>query len=431
MLLSIRSHLTGQEPWKLTELRYNHAGLVVDLGVGLWAWPMPLDYDRDGDLDLLVSCPDKPSNGVYFFENPSQDPAERMPVFKPGIRLGKTGQNMQVSYVDGEPRILRTCWEYVPDSKTGWIDFDRGHQIYPRANPHVGKVRANMWRYVDYDGDSDHDLVVGVGDWSDYGWDNAFDHQGRWRNGPLHGFLYLIRNEGDDLSPVYSEVPEQLTAGGGNIDVYGWPSPNFADFDSDGDLDLLCGEFLDGFTYFENTGSRTKPDYAAGERLSNTDGQPLVMDLQMITPTAIDWDRDGDTDLIVGDEDGRVALIENCGRLRGRKPVFHAPRYFQQEADTLKFGALATPFVCDWDGDGDEDILCGNTAGRIGLFENLGPAANGLPKWSAPSLLEARESAPGSTATPFRIMAGAGGSIQGPAEAKWGYTTFSVADLDH
>jgi len=34
------------------------------------------------------------------------------------------------------------------------------------------------------------------------------------------------------------------------------------------------------------------------------------MDLQMITPTAFDWDQDGDFDLITGDEDGRVALVE-------------------------------------------------------------------------------------------------------------------------
>jgi len=32
--------------------------------------------------------------------------------------------------------------------------------------------------------------------------------------------------------------------------------------------------------------------------------------------------------------------------------------------------------------------------------------------------------------TPFRIMAGPNGSIQGPAEAKWGYTTINVADWD-
>ena len=46
-----------------------------------------------------------------------------------------------------------------------------------------------MWRYVDYDGDGDQDLIVGVGDWSDYGWDAAFDRKGNWNNGPLHGYV--------------------------------------------------------------------------------------------------------------------------------------------------------------------------------------------------------------------------------------------------
>lgn len=54
-------------------LKYNHPGLTVDLGVGLWAWPMPMDWDQDGDLDLIVSSPDTPYNGTYFFENTDRD----------------------------------------------------------------------------------------------------------------------------------------------------------------------------------------------------------------------------------------------------------------------------------------------------------------------------------------------------------------------
>ncbi|MFK5924321.1 MAG: exo-alpha-sialidase [Verrucomicrobiota bacterium] len=406
----------------LEPLKYNNPGLKVDLGVGLWAWPMPMDYDGDGDMDLLVACPDSPTNGVYFFENPSQDPKVKMPVFKPGIRLGPASHNMQVSYVNGKPRILKPGYEFPRDAKSGKFDFENPKKIYQKTNVHKNGARGNMWRYVDYDGDGDQDLVIGVGDWSDYGWDHAYDAQGRWRNGPLHGYVYWLKNEGSNMEPKYADEPTRINAGDGDIDVYGWPSPNFTDWDGDGDLDLICGEFLDGFTYFENIGDRKKPIYASGQKMESSDGKRLTMDLQMITPTAFDWDGDGDLDLIVGDEDGRVALIENRGN-KTSPPNFSQPVYFQQQADTLKFGALATPFVYDWDSDGDDDILCGNTAGYIGFFENLGETVKGLPKWAAPRLLEV-------DGKPFRIMAGPNGSIQGPCEAKWGYTTLSVADWD-
>ncbi|MDC0282828.1 VCBS repeat-containing protein, partial [Akkermansiaceae bacterium] len=413
ILLFLLSGAILAENWKLQPLKYNNPDLIVDLGVGLWAWPLPMDYDGDGDLDLIVSCPDKPSNGLYFFENPTQDSSVKMPVFRPGVHIAKTGHNIQISYVKGEARILRENREYI-DFRTN--QFSRLDKVYPTSKIHQGKgrTRANMWRYIDWEQDGDQDLIVGIGDWSDYEWDHAYDAQGRWQNGPLHGWVYLIKNEGGK----YTKNPVKIEAGGAPIDVYGWPSPNFADFDGDGDLDLLCGEFLDGFTYFQNIGSATNPEYGAGLKLVGADGQALAMHLQMITPTALDWDKDGDFDLIVGDEDGRVALVENVSPEGASLPVFKQPIYFQQEADELKFGALATPFAHDWDKDGDEDILCGNTAGNIALFTNLDGKGT---KWSAPELLKADHKV-------FRIMAGANGSIQGPAEAKWGYTTLSVAD---
>ncbi len=416
---------------KLLQLSYNNPGLVVDLGVGLWAYPMPLDYDGDGDMDLLVGCPDKPTSGTYYFENPTQDPKNKFPVFKKAVRLGEGAHYMLLSHKNDEPVIVQAGKEYRRDPKSKRFDFAKPNTIDLPTNPNqfsVGRTRANMWRYVDFEGDGDHDLLVGIGDWSELGWDHAYDSHGQWRNGPLHGYVYLIENQGSDQRPSYSQSPSRLRAGGGDVDVYGWPSPNCADFDGDGDFDLLCGEFLDGFTYFENLGTRAKPEYAAGQKLKDASGKPLVMNLQMITPTAVDWDQDGDLDLVVGDEDGRVALVENTGQLCEQRPVFEAPRYFQQQADTLKFGALATPFVDDWDRDGDQDILCGNTAGNIGFFENIGEGANGLPKWAAPILLNVRQQS--DDIEPFRVMAGPNGSIQGPCEAKWGYTTFSVADWD-
>ena len=100
-------------------------------------------------------------------------------------------------------------------------------------------------------------------------------------------------------------------------------------------------------------------------------------------------------------------------------PVFRSPRYFQQKPQYVKFGALATPFSTDWDDDGDEDLICGNSAGYIGFIEHLD--GGDPPSWAPPKYLE-------NNGTPIRIQAGYNGSIQGPCESKWGYTTLTVAD---
>ena len=401
----------------LERVRYNDPNLEVDLGVGLWAWPLPMDYDQDGDLDLVVSSGGLPYEGTYFFENAAPPGSNlAMPRFLPGVRIAEYRTNAQISHNSGHPAVIATPGELHPNFRK--YAYSQPVELgvnTAQAYASTGRLRAKQWKLADWEGDGDLDVIVGVGDWGDYGWDDAFDDSGVWTNGPLHGYVYLALRQADG---TYGE-PRKLEAEGSPVDVFGMPSPNLADFDSDGDLDLLCGEFLDGFTYFENIGTRAKPRFAKGRRLHGG-GKPLAMDLQMITPTSVDWDRDGDVDLIVGDEDGRVALVEHTGQVEAGLPVFEQPKYFRQRAEFVKFGALVTPQGVDFDSDGDEDIVAGNTAGYIGWIENLGGYP---PRFAEPVLLRAN----GET---IRIQAGPNGSIQGPCEAKWGYTTIGVADWD-
>ncbi|HWN93560.1 MAG TPA: VCBS repeat-containing protein, partial [Methylomirabilota bacterium] len=424
LIITLLATITCGSAAQLERIRQNNPGLVVDLGVGLWAWPMPMDWDGDGDLDLLVACPDKPYNGVYFFENPAGK-GVKLPIFKPARRLGAATADMTLSMVNGQPRMMAGRNE-LPKFRDG--DWSTRKPWFPSVTVvPIKHPRDHFWRWADFDGDGRSDLIAGHGDWTEFGWFDknewwkGYNWQGVWTGSPVRGRVFWLRNEGSDSEAKLSE-PKPILADGKPVDVYGRPGQMLADFDGDGDLDLMCGEFLDGFTYFQNIGTRTEPRYASGQRLVSADKQ-IVVDLEMLVPHAIDWDGDGDVDMIVGDEDGRVALFEHKGQLVDGMPQFSPPKYFQQEADELKFGALVTPCGFDWDGDGDLDFIAGNTAGYISFIENLSGAGVARPKFSAPQLLKAN----GET---IRIMAGPNGSIQGPLEAKWGYTTQTVADWD-
>jgi hypothetical protein len=127
----------------LERLKYNHPGLVVDLGVGLWAWPLPMDIDGDGKLDLVVNCPDKPSNGVYVFKSGVDTARDPLPIFAPGVRISKGLQNVQFSEgADGKPHVLSPGVEFPDFARTG---LEVGQKLPLPAKVHPRKVRANMW----------------------------------------------------------------------------------------------------------------------------------------------------------------------------------------------------------------------------------------------------------------------------------------------
>lgn len=415
------------------KLAYRNPGLVTDVGVGLWGWPLPMDYDGDGLMDLVVAGTGTPSNGVYLFRNTGEvDLATKLPLFARGERLGPAVDSPQVSYTASGP-IVTTPGAMYPDfQRTAFA-----HPVRlpaPTAQEILGKdvangiagIRANEWTLVDFYGTGKLDLVVGIDYWGDYQWENAFhgsdasdfDANGRWKFGPLRGYVYVLRNIGTNEQPSYAP-PVQLQAGGAPVDVYGRPSPCFGDFRGVGKLDLICGEFIDGFTYFENVGTRTEPRYAEGRKLKVA-GEPLHLDLCMISPVACDFNQDGRLDLVVAQEDGRVAFIENTGVVVDHVPQFLPPRFFRQEADKVKFGALSAPAAFDLDGDGNEDLIVGDTAGYIGFIRNLGGSP---PRWAEPVYLAGGKDT-------IRILAGYNGDCQGPSEAKWGYTNVSVADWD-
>lgn len=393
-------------------ITYGRAGVRSKVAVGLQPRPAVLDIDGDGDQDLVVSCPDRPYNGIYLFVNLGSNDR---PLYDRAEWLGPSVKELAAADFDGDGNLdLVTNAGYYSDFRRNRLS--RFVPVALKRAYHIG--RDDMWLPFDWDGDGRIDLLVGVSDWRDYGWDDAFDAKGNWTRGPLHGPVYLHRNVGTNAKPAYAP-PIQIQAGGAPVDLYGSPAPNPVDWFGRGVYDLIGGSFIDRITLFRNTGSRTAPTLASGRLLETASG-PLRMDLCMIQPRVVSFDPDGRPSLVVAEEDGTVSLIRNSAP-RGREPVLSAPQYLEQLDPYVKSGVLSRPVAVDWNGDGKCDLLSGNSAGYLQYFENSGTTAE--PVFEDRGYLTAG----GKT---IRRIAGPNGSIQGPAEEKWGYSNPSVGDWD-
>jgi hypothetical protein len=393
-------------------ITYGRPGVRGKLAVGLWAHPAAVDMDKDGNLDLVVGCPDRPYNGIWFFRNLGTN---ARPLYDRALWLGPGRKDLVAADFNGDGAMdLVVSGGYYSD-----VAANRLSKFVRVALPrdyHIG--RDDLWYPADWDGDGKIDVLAGVSDWRDYGWDDAFDENGVWRRGPLHGYVYFHRNIGTNREPRY-EPPVKIEAAGRPIDQYGSPVPNPVDWLGKGRLDLLASNFLDTVTVFRNIGTPTEPKLAAGELL-RVDGGVLKMDLCMIQPRVVWWHGDGRPSLLIGEEDGTVSLVENLAA-RGEEPRLARPRFLEQVDPFVKSGALSRPVLVDWNGDGRLDLIAGNSAGYVQYFENTGTKDE--PQFEDRGYLQAA----GKT---IRKMAGPNGSVQGPAEEKWGYSNPSVADWD-
>lgn len=110
--------------------------------------------------------------------------------------------------------------------------------------------------------------------------------------------------------------------------------PEAVDWDGDGDLDLLIGSFAGGIWLRENVGTRALPEFSpASVPVTGSDG-PLKVHGHA-DPVAADWDRDGLWDLVVGSDVGAVVWFRNSGTTR--EPRFESPLELIPAVAEMKF----------------------------------------------------------------------------------------------
>lgn len=135
-------------------------------------------------------------------------------------------------------------------------------------------------------------------------------------------------------------------------------SPDLADFDGDGVLDLLLGAGPDVYLYSRKGGLqpgkvlRTKDDRSLGQ----------VIGSAHLAPCAVDFDGDGDIDLLLGDEEGRIWWVE-C--LQQNPLLLAEPVLLAAGGKPIQVGPRARVCAGDWDGDGRYDLIIGDVLGHL------------------------------------------------------------------
>jgi CO dehydrogenase/acetyl-CoA synthase epsilon subunit len=162
----------------------------------------------------------------------------------------------------------------------------------------------------------------------------------------------------------------------GLISTYGFAFPAFADLDDDGDQDLLVGEYYGAMKYFQNTGTMLNPHFA--DPVENP--FDLTSTYYLSVPAFADLDGDGDQDLLVGESYGTMQYFENTGS--NTNPQFAAPIVNPFGLASAYY--LAFPAFADLDEDGDLDLLVGEAYGTMQYFQNTGSITD--PQFAAPLL---------------------------------------------
>jgi hypothetical protein len=288
-------------------------------GVGISVF----DWDKDGKKDLIGG---NLSNVLYWYRNVGTDKA---PAFERGQLLA--GQS---EHANAAPRIAACDWnnDGIPDLVVGIWD--------------------PLWGAKPGDGRADRQLTLYLGT----------------RDGKLAPPVPISTKDGKNLFEMTGAKNRR-------------PAPCVVDWNHDGKKDLVLGNQSGNIYVFLNVGPDAAPEFDGRfieipvSRETITTWGPWTCEPEVRSvPSVGDVSGDGKKDLVVGIGTGRVFVLLNEGT--DAEPKFGAPSLLWQcpKRDTYFFPAV--PCVCDWDGDGKNEILVG-TESQLTLLK-LAPAGDAV-----------------------------------------------------
>jgi hypothetical protein len=364
-----QEYFTDDPPWESPEPNTTRS---VALG----------DIDLDGDVDLVCGNSQQ-SNTLFLNEGGT------FTVFSTWFPPSERTRSVALGDLDGDGDLDVVCgnsWDPIAAYAPNTIYLNNAGVLSPMA---ADTLRTDSTgesvALGDIDNDGDLDIVFGI----PFRPAAVFVNRGgRFPDPPVHiggvndtrsvalgdlnadGYLDLVEGSAGTSGRCYVH----LNTAGAIDSLPSWQSdpPRWtlgvalADIDGNGRLDLICANWDQSNTIH----------YARGDSLLETtpSWQSTPADSSEDVDVG-DVDGDGDLDLVFANRAHPSVLYRNNLTDPGAVELARDPVWFTDPARTIDV-ALA-----DMDGDGDLDLICGNSDQLSTAYRNLNPPLEIMPSW--------------------------------------------------